>query len=144
MMKKTVSIVLLACVLLGLLAGCQSDMATYTGSGDTQTVAKLRIVTMEGEKLYDNTVKVIADSPTVYMSLKAAADDKGLTLDIMGENENMFLNGINDLMGEDPNYWMYYIDGEMAMAGIGTQALGEGDVVEFIYGDYNAGYVEVK
>lgn len=143
-MKKIVSIVLLACVLLFILAGCQSAMATYTGSGDTKTVATVRIVTVEGEKLYDNKVKVIDDVPTVYMALKAAAEDKDLILDIMGEDDGMFLNGISDLIGEDPNYWMYYINQEMAMAGIGTQALHEGDVVEFIYGDYNAGYVEVK
>lgn len=143
-MKKIVSILLLAFALLLLLAGCQSAKAVYTGTGDKETLAMVRIVTMDGEKLYDGKVKVIDDSPTVHMALQAAAEDKDLRLDIMGEGEGMFLNGINDLVGQDPDYWMYYIDQEMAMNGIEAQELGEGNVVEFIYGDYNEGYVEVK
>lgn len=143
MMKKGVIIVLLVCALV-LLAGCQSAKATYTGTGDTETLATIRIVTMDGEKMYDGKVKVIDDSPTVYMALEAAAEDEDLRLDIMGDGEGMFLNGINDLVGQDPDYWMYYINREIAMNGIATQELSEGDVVEFIYGDYNEGYVEVK
>jgi len=143
-MKKIAVIVLLAAMLLLVLAGCQSAKAIYTGTGETETVARIRIVTMDGEKLYDGKVKVIDDGPTVYMALHAAAEDKDLRLDIMGDGEGMFLNGINDLMGADPNYWMYYINRELAMNGIAVQAVNEGDVVEFIYGDYNEGYVEVK
>ena len=144
-MKKIVSIVLIVAAMLALLAGCQASAATYAGSGEKETVATLRIVTMDGEKLYDGKVKVADDNPTVYMALKAAADEKGLTLDIMGEEpDSMFLNGINDLMGQDPQYWMYYVNENMAEKGIGTQELAEGDLVEFIYGDYSKGYMKIK
>lgn len=142
-MKKIVSIFVAILSLLTLFAGCQS-MATYTGDGDQATVATLRIVTMDGEKLYDGKVKVVDDSPTVYMALRAVSEEKDMPLDIMGEGDSMFLNGVDDLVGQDPDYWMYYINKEMAANGIGTQALAEGDLVEFIYGDYNTGYVEIK
>ncbi len=144
-MKKILvrtALLLTACLLL--FAGCAS-IATYAGDGDTATTATLRIVTQDGEKLYDGTVKVVDDNPTVYMALKAAADAKNLTLDITNEStpDTMFLNGINDLVSEEPNYWMFYIDGEMAMAGMGTQTLTEGDRIEFIYEDWSKGYIEI-
>ena len=147
-MKKIIVRAVL-CVMASVLlfAGCASaSVATYTGSGETQTTAMLRIVTMDGEKLFDDEVKVIDDNPTVYMALEAAAEAKELTLDIPDAStpESMFLNGINDLASEEPKYWMFYINKEMAAAGMGTQTFAEGDVIEFIYGDYNAGYVEVK
>ena len=149
-MKKIV-LFSLACMLAFamLLSGCAAPAAevpTYTGTGTTQTSVTLRIVTMEGEKLFDGAVKVVDDNPTVYMALKAAADSAKITLEVVDEAtpDSMFLNGINDLVSENPNYWMFYVNKEMAAMGMGTQAIANDDVVEFIYGDYNNGYVEVK
>lgn len=144
-MKKVISIVLCLTVALMLFAGCAS-VATYNGSGDKATTVTLRIVTMDGEKLFDDKVKVVDDSPTVYMALKAAAEAKKLMLDVVDEQtpENMFLNGIGDLVSENPNFWMFYVNQALSELGMGTQALADNDVVEFIYGDYNNGYVSVK
>ena len=58
--------------------------------------------------------------------------------------DKMFVNGIADLKSENPNFWMYYINQQMAALGIGTQEVADKDVLEFVYGDYNLGYVEVK
>lgn len=145
-MKKSIATLLLVCIIAALFTGCGAPVATYKGAGAKETTAKVRIVTMEGEKFFDDKVKVVDDKPTVYMALKAAADSKKLTLDIMDENDpsKMFLNGISDLKGQDPKYWMYYINKNIAQLGIGSQELKADDVVEFIYGDYNKGYVEVK
>lgn len=146
MKKNILRTVLLLTACLVLFAGCANAVAAYTGSGDTQTTATVRIVTEDGEKLYDGKVKVVDDNPTVYMALKAAAGAKDLTLDIIDESmpDTMFLNGINDLVSEEPNYWMFYINAEMAMAGMGTQTFEEGDVIEFIYEDWSKGYIEIN
>jgi len=148
---KKVLLLTLACMLAFtmLLSGCAApaaDVPTYKGTGSTETTVTLRVVTMDGEKLYDGAAKVVDDNPTVYMALKAAADSAKMTLDIVDEAtpESMFLNGINDLLSENPNYWMFYVNKEMAAMGMGTQTIANDDVVEFIYGDYNNGYVDVK
>lgn len=149
-MKKVLLITLTCLLVFSMtLSGCAApaaDASTYTGTGSTETTLTLRVVTMEGEKLYDGAVKVVDDNPTVYMALKAAANSAKLTLDIVDEAtpESMFLNGINDLLSENPNYWIFYVNKEMAAMGMGTQVIANDDVVEFIFGDYNNGYVEVK
>lgn len=145
-MRRFLIGVLCTVVCLALLAGCAQSTTVFKGSGEKETNITLRIVTMDNEKLFDDKVKIIDDEPTVYKALKAAADEKELTLDIVGEDtpDMMFLNGINDLLSENPDFWMYYINQNMAESGMGTQSVKDGDVVEFIYGDFNNGYVEVK
>jgi hypothetical protein len=120
-------------------------VATYTGTGTLQSQIQLRIVTTEGEKLLDGYIVVLDDHPTAYMVLKAGADAAGISLEIVDEAtlDKMFINGIGDLKSENPKFWMYYINKETAQLGIGTQEVKDKDVLEFIYGDYSLGYVEV-
>ncbi len=141
---------LLVCLILALTllftgAAAQSVTPVYLGDSAAITTVTLRVATLEGEILFDGPVAVVDDNPTVYMALKAAADAAGLTLDISGEDtpDMMFLNGVNDLISENPVFWMYYINQGMADLGMGTQPIADGDVVEFLYEDWAAGYVEI-
>ncbi len=152
-MNKRIVALALSLLLLfaasGLAEGAEAStpalIAVYNGTQIPQAEVRLRLVTTEGEKLLDGMVIVVADVPTAYMALRAGADAAGIALDIMDEDkpENMFVNAVADLASENPNFWMYYINGEAAQLGIGTQEVKDGDVLEFIYGDYNLGYVEV-
>ncbi len=119
--------------------------AVYVGESAAVTAVTLRVVTLDGEILFDGPVLVVDGQPTVYMALLAAADAAGLTLDVSGDTaDTMFLNGVNDLVSENPAFWMYYVNREMAALGMGTQPVVQGDLVEFIYGDYNVGYQDVQ
>jgi len=121
-------------------------IAIYNGTETPEASVRLRIVTTDGEKLLDGMVVTVAEHPTVFQVLKAGLDAAGIPLELVDENtpDKMFVNGIADLKSENPDFWMYYINQQMAELGIGTQEVKNGDVVEFIYGDYNLGYVEVK
>lgn len=145
MKKRILTGILLLGALAMVLAGCAST-PTFQGTGSKSTEVTLRLVTMEGEKLYDGKVKVVDDNPMAYMALKAAAQEKKLTLDITDESDpaRMFLNGINDLKSANPAFWMIYINKYAATAGMGAQPISANDVVEFIYGDYNKGYSDIK
>jgi hypothetical protein len=122
-------------------AAPQDGTAIYLGESAAITEVTLRIVTLDGEILFDGPVLVVDDKPTVYMALQAAAEAADLTLDVSGDTVDMlFLNGINDLVSENPVFWMYYVNQNMAELGMGTQPIAQGDLVEFIYGDYNVGY----
>lgn len=149
-MRKTAILFMLICCLLALaLAGCSNkngDLPVYQGSGTKETVLTTRIVTMEGEKLFDGDVKVVDDNPTAYMALQAAANSAGLKLGVSNADtpDQMFLDSIGDLAGANPNFWMIYIDKESTSSGMGTQTIAGGQVLEFLFGDYNKGYVEIK
>jgi len=121
-------------------------IAVYNGTETPEASVRLRIVTTDGEKLLDGVVVTVAEHPTVYQVLKAGLDAAGIPLELVDENmpDKMFVNGIADLKSENPNFWMYYINQQMAALGIGTQEVADKDVLEFVYGDYNLGYVEVK
>jgi len=120
------------------------DSAVYLGESNAITTVTLRLFTLDGEILFDGPVTVVDKSPTVYMALMAAADAKGLALDVSGDSLDMlFLNGIGDLVSENPAFWMYYVNQSAAELGMGTQPLAAGDVVEFLYGDYSVGYQEI-
>lgn len=145
--KKTGALVclILAVSLLFTGAAAQTTTPVYLGESAAITMVTLRLCTLEGEILFDGPVAVVDDSPTVYMALKAAAEAAGLALDISGEDapDTMFLNGIGDLVSENPVFWMYYVNQSMAELGMGTQPILDGDVIEFIYEDWSAGYVEI-
>lgn len=120
-------------------------LAVYNGTQTPQASVRLRIVTVEGEKLLDGMVVVVDEQPTAYMALKAGLEAAGMPLELIDEDapDKMFINGIADLKSENPSFWMFYVNQEMAQLGIGTQGVQDGDVLEFIYGDYNLGYVDV-
>ena len=133
------------CRRVGETAAAPEGTAVYVGESAAITAVTLRVVTLDGEILFDGPVLVVDDNPTVYMALLAAADAAGLTLDVSGDTaDTMFLNGINDLVSENPAFWMYYINQAMAELGMGTQPIAQGDLVEFIYGDYNVGYQDIQ
>ena len=136
---------ILALALLFTGAAAQSATPVYLGDSAAITTVTLRVATLEGEILFDGPVAIVDDNPTVYMALKAAAEAAGMTLDISGEEtpDMMFLNGVNDLISENPVFWMYYVNQGMADLGMGTQPISDGDLVEFLYEDWAAGYVEV-
>lgn len=141
---------LLVCLVLVLVlsftgAAAQSITPVYLGDSTQITTVTLRVYTLEGEILFNGPVAVVDQNPTVYMALKAAADTVGMTLEISGKDtpESMFLNGVNDLISENPVFWMYYINQTAAELGMGTHPIAEGDVIEFIYEDWSAGYAEV-
>jgi predicted phage tail protein len=126
-------------------AAAPQGTAIYVGESAAITAVTLRVVTLDGEILFDGPVLVVDDNPTVSMALLAAADAAGLTLDVSGDTaDTMFLNGVNDLVSENPAFWMYYINQAMAELGMGTQPIAQGDLVEFIYGDYNVGYQDIQ
>ncbi len=141
---------LLVCLILALVfsftgAAAQSTTPVYLGDSTAITTVTLRIYTVEDEILFDGPVAIVDQAPTVYMALKAAAEANDMVLEVSGEDtpDSMFLNGINDLLSENPVFWMYYINQASAELGMGTQPVADGDVIEFIYEDWSAGYVEV-
>ncbi len=141
--------VLLLFAASGIAEGAQEDAPALVGvynATETPTVrVHLRVLTAEGETLLDGMVAVVAQAPTAYMALRAGLDEAGIPIELIDEAtpENMFINSIADLASENPYFWMYFINGEMAQLGIGTQEIAEGDLLELIYEDYNLGYVEI-
>lgn len=128
---------ILVCVMMSavLLSGCTASVAEFKGTGSHQTEVAVRIVTDEDEVLYDGGVTIADNSPTAYMALKAAADEKNLALEINAQDtpDIMFLNGVSDIYSEDPKFWVLHVNGERAELGLGIETVSQGDVVEFIY-----------
>lgn len=118
-----------------LLTGCAASTAVFNGTGSRETEVAVRIVLDEDEVLYDGDVTVVDNSPTAYMALKAAADEKNIALEINASDTPsiMFLNGVGDIYSEDPKFWVLHVNGERAELGLGIEPVSEGDVVEFIY-----------
>lgn len=156
MSKRIVALLMVVLSLLMFLAApamaetakteAPAVLAVYNGTETPEENVRLRIVTTDGEKLLDGMVVTVSEHPTVFQVLKAGLDAAGIPLELVDEAtpDKMFVNGIADLKSENPNFWMYYINQQMAPLGIGTQEVKDKDVVEFIFGDYNLGYVEVK
>ncbi len=145
-MRRFFALILMMVFCISALAGCSESNPEFIGQGTAKTTVTLRIVTMDGEKLFDSKVTVVDDNPKVYMALEAAAKSENLDIDISGKDkpETMYLIGIGDLVSVNPNYWMYYINKEKAQLGMGAQPIENKDTIEFLYGDYNMGYVEIK
>ncbi|UUX35150.1 DUF4430 domain-containing protein [Fundicoccus culcitae] len=116
----------------------------YQGEGDTETRVQLLVRTTENEVLFNDEVLIIDDAPTAYQALVAAAEAQDLELAVNGDDENMFLEGIEDLISENPNFWMIYVNGEPAEVGMAVLEVDEDDLVEYVYGDYSLGYVEFE
>lgn len=51
-------------------------------------------------------------------------------------DDNGFISSINEIENADPNYWMFYVNGESALEGPGTYEPKVGDVVSFKYESY--------
>jgi len=69
---------------------------------------------------------------TAFEALQQIAKAYSLELKTKKYDFGVMIEGIGDLVGgQDDKYWLFYINGEMAMSSVDTQAISPGDKVEF-------------
>jgi len=112
-------------------AGNASDQISNSSGVDIGQGATMFIF----EVIDDNDDKTIWNVHTDDATVGAALLDVGLIEGAMFDFGLMVshVNGIRADFVEDGAYWAFYIDGEMAMAGVDTTDIEEGVTYSFIY-----------
>ncbi|MFA5134335.1 MAG: DUF4430 domain-containing protein [Patescibacteria group bacterium] len=74
----------------------------------------------------------VSGETTVLDALELAADQYGLEIKTTEYDFGTIVDGIGGMLGGFENqYWIYYIDGVMAVSSVDTQIVEPGDMVEF-------------
>jgi len=103
----------------GVVAGVEVERATVTIVRGTGTSVSMQVD--------------IKPADTAFSLLQTVASDYGMKLQTKKyEGLGIALEGIDDkVAGQDNKYWLFYINGEMAMNSIDNQPVKSGDNVEF-------------
>jgi|GEM_PF-3289737 len=93
-------------------------------------LAKLRIVIDGVFQEYE--LEIIPQKTTVLDLLLQARQKYGLEFSYRGEGPSAFIESIAGISNSE-RYWLYYINGEFAQRGAGSQKVKEGDLIEWRY-----------
>jgi len=109
-----------------------SSLATPKGQPENPQpkLAKLRIVIDEVIKEYE--LEVVPQKTTVLDLLLEAQAKYGLQFGYHGEGPSAFIESIAGISNSE-RYWLYYVNGEFAQRGAGSQKVKEGDLIEWRY-----------
>jgi len=121
---KTNTILILTAAVLFCITACSTETATH---GGTATFI-LEITDNNGNQ---TTKEIKTDKTTVGAALLEAGIIEGTVSDfgLMVE----YVNGLRADFVEDNAWWAFYINGEMAMAGVDTTEIEEGVTYAFIF-----------
>ncbi len=134
-------------LLLGLGLATPAAAVTYLG-------VDVRMETGEGT-LLDTTVYIpetgctVTDAsevvhefetPNALCALVSAAEANDLSYELLDYGFGLFLNGVDEYVGDAENYWLYYVNLESAAVGMSEYDLSDGDELLLTYGGYEAPY----
>lgn len=66
--------------------------------------------------------------------LQQVTTENTIVLDTKTSSYGTYINGIGGLVGNDKQYWLYYVNDKEASVGVDSYVLQNGDKVEFRYG----------
>ncbi|MDR2559044.1 MAG: DUF4430 domain-containing protein [Oscillospiraceae bacterium] len=136
-MKRSANFIL-SLLLIALIAvsaaGCNDNPVVNTDSAETSEIIPQDIG--QGETAFRFEVIHSFESTTVWnvhtneITIGAALFEAGIT-----DNEEFvtYVNGVRADFMEDGYWWAFYIDGEMAVTGVGGTNIEEGVVYAFIH-----------
>lgn len=126
MKYRTSALVLISLLLLATIAGL-----AFTGysvnKGKSETKGK---VILEVEVLGSVNQKIYDFENITALELLQKENNVNLTYSKYGA----FIECINEICSDNDNYWMYYVNGEMASVGAGDYNVKNNDTIEFEYG----------
>lgn len=142
MKKKTVSRWMMLLVAAMIVTGCTEDTQNTDPTNNeviTETVDQEATTSAADTQEVTASIKILIDGKLQTDLSQEVGVPEGTTLmEVMTENyeivhENSFITEINshqqDL--EANRFWLYDINGEMAMVGIAEYEIEEGDVIEW-------------
>lgn len=126
-MKYRISVlVLIALLLLAIISGLAfTGYSIGEGNNDTNGRVTLRI-----NVLGSATQKTYEFVNITALELLQRDNNVNLTYSKYGA----FVECINEICSDNNNYWMYYVNGEMASVGAGDYSARNNDTIEFKYG----------
>jgi len=130
---KLKAILLLLAMLLLVIAACDSASGTNGQTGTTGQIPEQKSLTLEVTNADGNVTSHTVQ--TTEETVGAALLKEGL---IDGDESEfglmvLFVNGIRADFVEDNAWWAFYIDDEMAMAGVDSTDIDEGVTYKFVY-----------
>ena len=108
----------------------------YTISQTGQVAgAEVGVATLMVDRGQGNTLSFdveVEKDMTVFEALQQMATASGLKLQTKKYDFGVLVEGIGDLIGgQDNKYWLFYVNGEMALNSVDTQIVSPGDKIEF-------------
>jgi len=126
MKYRTSALVLISLLLLAITAGL-----AFTGysvnKGKSETKGK---VILEVDVLGNMNQKIYDFENITALELLQKENNVNLTYSKYGA----FVECINAICSNNDDYWMYYVNGEMASVGAGDYSVRNNDTIEFKYG----------
>jgi len=142
MIKKTMSRWMMLLIAAMIVTGCTEDTQNTDPTNNkviTETVDQEATTSAADTQEVTASIKILIDGELQTDLSQEVSVPEGTTLmEVMTENyeivhENSFITEINshqqDL--EANRFWLYDINGEMAMVGIAEYEIEEGDVIEW-------------
>ena len=134
-----------------IIAGALLSVTMFTYAGATDRyIAQLESTEsrVAGERIDPNTVRLIvsdggelhrekhslneSSSLTALALLQSFAEAGSWQLEIQNTQYGALINAIDGRVnGSDNKYWIYYVNGEMALVGAGDYVVQPGDRIEF-------------
>ncbi len=128
-MKKSSLFRLLVILILGTtLSACNLQLkTTESPDGNQPTPTLTQLAPSDAQP---TTIEVTAweDGQTALALLESVA-----TVQKKEYGFGVFVDGINGLLGNQDNYWAFYVNNEYAQRGADQTTLNTGDVVKFVY-----------
>lgn len=83
----------------------------------------------------------LAEDANAFHAFTRLADQEGLALDMTyySSFDAWFINGINGVMGNQDQYWHYWVNNESSMEGISSSIPQDQDIIELGYADQPKG-----
>lgn len=149
-MKKTIKTIICTLLLLTLVFctfSCNKEKGADDGDSDGAQASLWESATYTENKTFGEgsktlTVEVKVEDKTVVFTVKtdkATVGEALLEHSLIAGEEGQFgmyvkvVNGITADFDVDQSYWALYINGEMAMTGVDTTEINEGDVYQLAY-----------
>lgn len=136
MLKK----LLLTIPLFFLLAGCSFQsldvMPANKPAPATNNEKSKSITLIIGEKKYQ--LESASQAPiTAYDVLQKIAAREAIKIKTKQYSFGVFVEGIGDKIGDKNNFWLYYINDQLANTAIDNQPVKNGDTIKFIFTNNN-------
>ncbi len=138
MNKKNLKDLMLILVPLALLIGASvtlvsTGIITFEKPNNTADEITVALKVDNGENVI--TYEITTDNSTAFGVLEQAEKETDLTFqsDYFEEFQSHIINSINGIDSTDSNYWIFYLNGEMASVGVDQQYVKDGDIILFKY-----------
>lgn len=126
MKYRTFALVLISLLLFVIISGFAfTGYSVNKGKSETKgrVILEVDVLGSANQKIYDF-------ENITALELLQKENNVNLTYSKYGA----FVECINSICSDNNNYWMYYVNGEMAPVGAGDYSVRNNDTIEFKYG----------